>query len=66
MTGLSCKNCGGLIQAEDSMCPNCGLPLPPNHASQKQRIFVRWFIILVIFCVVMMLWLPPDWSTLGG
>ena len=64
MNNLSCKHCGGDIQAEDTTCPNCGIPLPPNHAKQKQRNFVMWFVILVIFCLFMMLWLPPDWSPL--
>lgn len=62
MSKLSCKNCGGNVLAEDSVCPNCGIPLPPNHATQRQRTFVLWFIALVIFCFVMMFWLPPDWS----
>lgn len=64
MSELTCKHCGGQVQAEQRICPNCGIPLPPNHATQKQRVFIRWFIALVIFCVFMMMWLPPDWSPL--
>jgi len=62
MSQHNCKHCGGMVEAEQSICPNCGMPLPPNHAQQKQRNFVLWFVILVLFCLFMMLWLPPDWS----
>mgnify|MGYP000565370713 CR=1 FL=1 len=64
MSQLNCKHCGGKIEAEESACQHCGLPLPPNHAKQKQRTFVVWFVILVLFCLFMMIWLPPDWSPL--
>ncbi len=57
----SCHHCGRDIKHDDSVCPYCGIPLPPNHAKQRQHIFIRWFIALVIFCIVIMLWLPPDW-----
>jgi len=57
-----CQHCGHEVSNDAQKCPYCGIPLPPNHAIQKQKTFVRWFIALVIFCVVMMLWLPPDWS----
>lgn len=58
----SCKHCGRDIDSDDKVCPHCGIPLAPNHAGQRQRTFVVWFIILVIFCFIMMFWLPPDWS----
>ena len=64
MSELSCSNCGGSIESDSETCPHCGIPLPPNHASQRERTFTYWFIALVIFCVFMMLWLPPDWSPL--
>ncbi|PHS26142.1 MAG: DnrP protein [Methylophaga sp.] len=60
-----CNHCGQDVKAEDEICASCGIPLPPNHADQRQRTFIRWFIVLVIFCVVVMLWLPPDWSGLS-
>lgn len=64
MSVLNCQNCGGVVEAEHHSCPHCGIPLPPNHATQKQRTFIIWFILLVIFCFFMMMWLPPDWSPL--
>ena len=66
MNDIICKHCGGRVKADQSVCPNCGLPLPPNHATQKQRTFIVWFVVLLIFCFVMMLWLPPDWSRFIG
>ncbi|NOQ94651.1 MAG: protein DnrP [Methylophaga sp.] len=66
MSTLLCKHCAGNIEAEDSSCPHCGIPLPPHHATQKQRHFVLWFVALVLFCFFMMVWLPPDWSPFTG
>jgi predicted nucleic acid-binding Zn ribbon protein len=62
----TCNHCGRDVKAEDEVCANCGIPLPPNHADQRQKTFIRWFIVLVIFCVFMMWWIPPDWSSIGG
>ena len=66
MSILTCKHCGGNVEAEQRTCPNCGIPLTPNHAIQKQRTFIVWFIVLLIFCFFMMMWLPPDWSPFVG
>ncbi|MBV1915754.1 MAG: zinc-ribbon domain-containing protein [Pseudomonadales bacterium] len=62
MSDLSCKHCGREIKETDSTCESCGIPLPPNHATQRQRKFLIWFGIVVVFCIFMMFWLPPDWS----
>lgn len=62
MRKLICKNCGGGVEADNTLCPHCGIPLPPNHGTEHQQKFIYWFIALVIFCFVMMFWLPPDWS----
>jgi len=59
-----CQNCDHEVDSTDQTCPHCGIPLPPNHANLKQRRFVIWFIALVIFCFVVMFFLPPDWSPL--
>lgn len=66
MRKLSCKHCGEGVDADDTVCPHCGIPLPPNHGTQRQRTFIYWFIALVIFCFFMMFWLPPDWSPFVG
>jgi len=62
MNNLSCKHCGGNVEVEDTRCPHCGIPLPPHHGSQRQRTFIIWFVLLIIFSIAMMIILPPDWS----
>lgn len=64
MSELRCKHCDGKVEATDSQCSNCGIPLPPHHANQRQRTFILWFVVLVIFCLIMIIWLPPDWRPL--
>ncbi|MFW5451395.1 MAG: hypothetical protein ACKE9I_07330 [Methylophagaceae bacterium] len=66
MTKLSCQHCGGDVESEVQRCPNCGIPLPPDHGIQRQKKFILWFIALIIFCFFMMFWLPPDWSPFIG
>lgn len=63
---IVCQHCGRDVEADNTVCPSCGIPLPPNHAKYRQNKFIVWFIALVIFCVFMMLWLPPDWSPFVG
>lgn len=62
MRNLECKHCGGSLDADDKNCPHCGIPLPPNFGKAPQRKFILYFIALVIFCLVMIIWLPPDWT----
>jgi hypothetical protein len=66
MRELTCKHCGSTVKAADVSCMSCGIPLPPNHGTERQRKFIFWFIALVIFCFIMMFWLPPDWSPFVG
>ena len=63
MSKPNCKHCGRDVEENDDHCQNCGIPLPPNHAKERQKNFIIWFIVLLIFCFVMMFWLPPDWSS---
>ena len=62
MGALFCRHCGGDIEASDKNCSHCGMPLPPGFDRSAQKKFILYFIVLVIFCVVMVLWLPPDWT----
>ena len=62
MKNLTCKHCGGSVEAGDKNCSHCGIPLPPDFGKSPQKKFVLYFIGLVIFCLVMVLWLPPDWT----
>lgn len=64
MGGLICKHCGGELQLGDKTCHHCGIPLPENFGRSPQRRFVLFFTGLVIFCIVVMIWLPPDWTRL--
>jgi predicted nucleic acid-binding Zn ribbon protein len=66
MNPLSCTHCGKEVKAEEQSCSHCGQPLPPNHAQARQRSFIGWFVVIVLFCIGMMLWLPPDWSPFMG
>jgi predicted amidophosphoribosyltransferase len=58
MKELNCTHCSGKVKAEDEICPNCGIPLAPNHGDLSQKKFVIFFILLVIFSFVMMVLLP--------
>ncbi len=62
MKDLVCEHCGGKVETGEKTCSHCGMPLPPNLGKNPQRKFKLFFIALIIFCVVMILWLPPDWS----
>ncbi len=58
-----CKHCSHRVVAEDIRCAGCGIPLPPSHAKSSHKKFVIFFIGIVIFCVFMIIWLPPSWSS---
>jgi len=49
-------------QGDDHLCPSCGMPLPRQPASSRkkktQRLFVIGFIILVVICLFIIVWLP--------
>lgn len=66
MRELTCKHCGNKVQARDETCSSCGIPLPPNHGKEPQKRFILFFIGVCLFCVLMMIWLPPNWSALVG
>ena len=61
MSELSCKHCGGDVEKGNKTCPNCGIPLPPNLGKYPRLRFVIFFIGVVIFCAVMIYWLPRNW-----
>ncbi|RLA03235.1 MAG: DnrP protein [Gammaproteobacteria bacterium] len=63
MSHLRCKHCSGDVTEGDKICPNCGIPLPPNLGQERQRRFLVWFVLIVLFCIFMIIWLPPDWSS---
>jgi len=66
MRELTCKHCGNKLVAEDETCTGCGIPLPPNHGKATQKRFIVFFIAVSVFCIFMMIWLPPNWSSIAG
>jgi len=58
----TCKHCGGNIAIGDHSCPHCGIPLKAGKPRHPQRRFLIFFSALVIFCLLLIYWLPPDWS----
>ena len=58
MSNLNCKHCGGDIHIGEKNCSHCGMPLPPDLGKNPQKKFKLYFIGLVIFCAVMIIWLP--------
>jgi len=63
MTELNCKHCGNQVKIGDKTCPGCGIPIAANLGKNPQRNFILFFITVVIFCIFMIIWLPPDWSS---
>jgi predicted amidophosphoribosyltransferase len=55
---LNCEHCGGEVTAGDKNCSHCGIPLPPDFGKNPRKKFVLFFIALIVFCVVMIIWLP--------
>ena len=66
MNKLNCKHCGGDVNVGDKTCPNCGIPLPKNLGKNRQKKFILFFIAVVLFCLFMIYWLPPDWINSMG
>jgi predicted nucleic acid-binding Zn ribbon protein len=58
----NCTHCGGEINTQSTRCAHCGIPLLKNQHNNPQRKFILFFIAVTIFCLAMILWLPPDWS----
>lgn len=47
--------------SETGSCKNCGMPLALNHPNNKQnktKLFVKWFVFIVIFSITMIIYLP--------
>ncbi|MCP5325156.1 MAG: DnrP protein [Oceanospirillaceae bacterium] len=43
------------------LCPHCGMPRllrRPWQGRGKQVLFQYWFWLVVVFCLVMVVWLP--------
>jgi len=56
-----CLYCQADNDLENTRCSNCGMELPTKHPQDKStkiNFFVKAFWLIVIFCVVMMAYLP--------
>ncbi|WP_293267820.1 hypothetical protein, partial [Neptunomonas sp.] len=61
MSEITCSHCSKSFSDQRGYCPNCKTPTAAQkekevHAAQKK--FIRYFIALVVFCGVMIFWLP--------
>lgn len=57
----TCLYCQTPNETEQIKCRHCGMPLTKfqqNKADKNSRIFIKVFWAIVIFCVVMMIYLP--------
>lgn len=56
-----CLFCQGNNNENDSHCQHCGMALPVKHPHDKRSkisFFIKAFWGIVIFCVVMIIYLP--------
>ncbi len=63
MTETNCNHCGQAFDEEKRFCPYCNTPTPQQkdrEAAETQKKFIRFLIVLAVFCIIMMLWLPRD------
>ncbi len=64
----TCLYCQHDNSTEQSVCENCGMNLPQNTERNQERRLLRfkWFVFgLVIFCAIMIVWLPRS-NPAGG
>ncbi|HID46939.1 MAG TPA: protein nirD [Chromatiaceae bacterium] len=58
---VKCLYCGKKIPADSAHCPECGAV---SHFQERgyragvRRKFIFWFVLLVIFCAIMIVWFP--------
>jgi predicted amidophosphoribosyltransferase len=61
MNKIPCLYCQTENDVETKSCKNCGMPMAKKHPQNKKDkalFFHKWFWPLVIFCIVMMAYLP--------
>lgn len=63
MDEITCNHCGKTFDESHNYCPYCLTPTAAqqntNFAAVKNKFFLV-FLGLVVFCIVMILWLPRD------
>ena len=63
MKETNCNHCGRAFDEEMRFCPYCSTPMPKQkelEMAKTQKKFIRYFLILIVFCIIMVFWLPRD------
>ena len=63
MKEMTCNHCGRAFDEEQHFCPYCHNPTPQQkdrETAESQKKFLRFLVILVIFCIIMVFFLPRD------
>ena len=60
MKETNCNHCGKAFDEAMRYCPYCNTPTPKQKELETQKKFIRYFLILIVFCIIMVLWLPRD------
>ncbi|HEC06101.1 zinc-ribbon domain-containing protein [Thiolapillus sp.] len=58
---VKCLYCGEKIPADSAHCPKCGAVSHFQERGYRAGVrgkFIFWFVVLVIVCAIMILWLP--------
>jgi len=58
---IACLYCYTKNELIKKRCLNCGMPLAEDHPENyknKTRFFVKAFWVIVVFCIVMVYYLP--------
>ncbi len=61
MSDIICKHCGVIFEGQRLYCPECNAPTPEQkylELIRKKKRFVWFFIVLVLFSLILMFWLP--------
>lgn len=58
---VKCLYCQSDNAAIESHCSHCGMPLAKNHpesTNTKIKMFKPFYIVIVVFAIIMMFYLP--------
>lgn len=58
---MKCTNCHKALDDKTAWCPRCGMPVDRSREIMIAGIrisFPVWVILITLFCVFMIVWLP--------
>lgn len=61
MKDIICSHCGKTMPGSYTRCPGCGAVIENQQQlglNSVQKRFVTGFLLLILFCFVLALWLP--------